>query len=461
VLEAIDPVGVACHFAHGFIPADHTIWHGVQVLAPGYYLEIAAGQSSILTRYWDFPRCGPLKRSRRDCEQAVAAVLDDSVARCLDADVPVGVFLSGGVDSSLIAALAARHQPHIPVFSLGFKEALHSELPYARQVAGHLGLEHLTVELTSDDVIEWLPHLVTQYGQPFGDSSALPSYGVARLARQSVKVCLSGDGGDEAFGGYWRMQSGVYAARYGAWIPAIVRRRVVPVFAGTPGLLGRRWLAMNSLSLQAPGMGYTNDQSWFTRLGQLAGPALYPALGADLSGLRVGKATQRPEASLVQRLLYDDFQVQLPDAYLTKVDVASMAASLEVRAPFLDQRVLELAWSLPDATKLNWGRRKWLLKRIAARYLPKEVIYRPKMGFGMPLPQWFRGILGEYLEALMSDSRAESEDWIRVGPVRACLEEHRAGRDHSTKLWLVLWFELWLRLVDHGRDALDAGASGS
>lgn len=447
VLEDVDPVGVACHFAHGFIPASHTIWRGVQVLPPAHFLTIAPGQPPVMHRYWDFPVNARSKRGIQAAEQAVEATLDDSVARCLDADVPVGVFLSGGVDSSLIAALAARHRPGIPAFSLGFAEATHSELPYARRVAEQLGLEHVTVDLKVDDVIAWLPHLVAQFGQPFGDSSARPSYGIARLARQSVKVCLSGDGGDESFGGYWRMQSGVYAARYGAWVPRPIREWFVPAVAGRLGQFGRRWAAMNELSLQPPGAGYTNDQSWFRELARLAGPALGPSLGVDFGGLRVSKALTRPEASLVQRLLYDDFQVQLPDAYLTKVDVASMAASLEVRAPFLDQQVLELAWGLPDRTKLHWGQRKWLLKRIAARHVPAEVVYRPKMGFAMPLQGWFRGLLGDFLAELMDESLAVNEGWIRIEPVRACLMEHRAGQDHSTRLWLVLWFELWLRLV--------------
>ena len=204
---------------------------------------------------------------------------------------------------------------------------------------------------------------------------------------------------------------------------------------------------MNALSLAPPGAGYTNDQSWFGHLHHLAGPLLRNALEEDLASLRVGKALDRPDASLVQRLLYDDFQVQLPDAYLSKVDVASMATSLEVRSPFLDQRVLELAWTLPDKVKLHWGRRKWLLKRIAARHLPAGVIYRPKMGFAMPLYDWFNGGLGDYLQDLLNDSLAINEGWIEKEPVRKCLAEHRSGQDHSTRLWLVLWFELWMRHV--------------
>ena len=443
----LDPVAIASHLSHSFIPASHTAWVGVRTLPPAHYLVIEPGRPAQVERYWDFPRRGPDKIPLSLCERAVEETLDDCVTRCLDADVPVGVFLSGGVDSSLIAALAARRRPGIPAFSLGFAETDFSELPFARRVAEHLDIPHHVVEITADDVLESLPHLVKQYGQPFGDASAVPSYCVARLARSHVKVCLTGDGGDESFGGYWRMQSGAYAARYGAWLPRGLRTGIVPRLAPRLGRVGRQWMAMNDLSLQSPGRSYTNSQSWYERMGEIAGPALTSALRTDLAALRVGKGADRPEASVIQNLLYDDFQVQLPDAYLTKVDVASMAASLEARSPFLDPVLLELAWSLPDAAKLNWGRRKWLLKRIAARHVPRDVVYRPKMGFAMPLPHWFRGKLGNHLEGLLEHSVAADAGWIRVDPVRRCLDEHRNGKDHTTRLWLVLWLEEWFRIV--------------
>lgn len=443
----IDPVALAAYLAHGFIPASHTVWNGVRVLPPAHFLVVEPGSAPKVERYWDFPHCAPSPKPLAECEKATEAVLDDCVARCLDADVPVGVFLSGGVDSSLIAALAARQRPDVPAFSLGFAEATHNELPYARRVAEHLSLAHHVIEIRVEDVIDVLPHLVRQYGQPFGDSSAVPSYCLARLAREHVTVCLGGDGGDESFGGYWRMQAGVYSARYGALVPPYIRRRVVPSLVGRLGAQGRRLQAMNALSLQAAGAGYTNSQSWLDRMSAVAGPALKEAVEADLSGLRVGRALDRPEASVVQRLLYDDFQIQLPDDYLTKVDVASMAASLEVRSPFLDQALLEFAWTLPDSAKLNWGRRKWLLKRVAARHVPPEVIYRPKMGFAMPVAEWFRGKLGQMLEEHLQESVAASEGWIQVGAVRRALQEHREGKNHSTRLWLILWLELWFRLV--------------
>jgi asparagine synthase (glutamine-hydrolysing) len=368
----------------------------------------------------------------------------------LDADVPVGVFLSGGVDSTLIAGLAARQRPGIKAFSLGFAETSYSELPYARRVADHLKLSHHTLQIECSDVLGCLPHLVTEFGQPFGDAAAVPTYLLARLARQHTKVCLSGDGGDEAFGGYWRVQSGVYAARYATMLPRSVRERLVPKLSGRCGGLGTRWTALNKLSLAPPGAGYTNAESWLTQLANVAGPRLKPALQANIGAFRVGKALGRPEASVVQTLIYDDFQVLLPDAYLTKVDVASMATSLEVRAPLLQQRVIELAWGLPDSMKLNWGRRKWLLKRIAAHHVPRDVVYRPKMGFAMPLAEWFRGRLGEVLEDLMKSCVAAEEGWIRLAPVRSCLKAHRNGENHAMRLWLILWLEYWFRFVAQG-----------
>jgi asparagine synthase (glutamine-hydrolysing) len=251
----ISPVAVACYLAHSFIPAPLTIYREVFVLPPAHYLTVSVGRGSELRRYWDFPKSAPEQLSAVECERTIEACLSDIVARCLDADVPVGLFLSGGVDSSLVAALATRHRRNLPAFTIGFKETALSEVPYAQRVARLLGLEHHVSFLTPEDVIEWLPYLVNQYGQPFGDSSALPTYALARLARQHVTVCLCGDGGDESFAGYWRAQSTVYAARYGRFVPRFVRQRIVPFLASILGNAGRRWGALHDLSLQPPAAG--------------------------------------------------------------------------------------------------------------------------------------------------------------------------------------------------------------
>jgi asparagine synthase (glutamine-hydrolysing) len=441
----IDRVGIACHLVHSFIPASHTAWNRVQILPPAHTLIVRPGEMSSIKRYWDFPDISPSTKSWSRCYREIEAALEDSVVRCLDADVPVGVFLSGGVDSSLIAALAARNHPNLKAFSLGFAQESYSELPFAQRVAEHLGIDQHTITIDEEDVIANLPYLVQQYGQPFGDASAIPMYLVSRLARSEVKVALSGDGGDELFGGYWRMQSGVYAARYAACVPRWIRSELIPKLVGRLGRLGRRWAAMNTLSLLPPGSSYTNSQSWYNRLEEIAGPSLAEALSLELSTLRVGNTNNRIKNSLVQRLLYDDFAVQLPDAYLTKVDVASMAASLEVRAPFLNASIMELAWTMPDCTKLRWGHRKVLLKEIAAKYVPKEVVYRPKMGFAMPLNDWFQGALGEYAFEMFRQSRAVETGFILPHAMEQALTRHRRYGGEATRLWVLLWLELWFR----------------
>jgi asparagine synthase (glutamine-hydrolysing) len=445
MVDAIDQVGIACFLANSFIPHTHAAWKGLKVLPPAHALRISVGDEASVYRYWDFPRLGPRKSAWSDCRAAVEGALSDSVERCIDADVPVGVFLSGGVDSSIVAALAVKQKPRIKAFSLGFAEESHSELYYAERVAKHLGVEHHTVKIGVHDVIRCLPHLVEQYGQPFGDASAVPTFLISEFARQYVTVALSGDGGDELFGGYWRLQSGVYAGRYASMVPYWFRREVVPRIVERLGFFGKRLGALNALSLAKPGLGYTNNQSWYGRLREVAGYALTDALDDDFASYRTGNQIQRPEASVVQRVLYSDFQVQLPDAYLTKVDVASMAASLEVRAPFLDSALMEIAWSLPDRTKLYWGKRKILLKEIAARYVPSEVIYRRKMGFGMPLSSWFNGDLGEYGSDLFKSSHSVELGLVKDGVYQRTLDVHKKTGEECTRLWLLLWLEVWTR----------------
>jgi asparagine synthase (glutamine-hydrolysing) len=446
--RSIDPDAIVCCLSHGFIPATHTVWNGIGVFPPAHYGVINGDGELLLHRYWNFPDERPRAVAVSVAENEVERVIEDSVRRCLDADVPVGVFLSGGVDSSLVAGLAARHHQGLHSFSLGFEESACSELNYAGKVASHLSLEHHEIIVHPRDVLKVLPRLVWHYGQPFGDASAVPTYIISRLARQYVKVCLSGDGGDESFAGYWRVQSGVYGARFGKLVPKAIRKRLVPALADFLGPFGRRLAALNTLALAAPGAGYTNSQSWYDMLTEVSGPALRPGLDHDHVACRVGRAYNRECATVIQRLLLDDFQVQLPDAYLTKVDVASMAASLEVRAPLLDVAVLETAWRLPDRMKLHWGQSKWILKRIAARLVPPEAIYRPKMGFAMPLPRWFQGEIGLALERLLETSMAEREGWIDSKRVLRELHDHRNGkRDNHTRLWLILWLELWFRVV--------------
>jgi asparagine synthase (glutamine-hydrolysing) len=443
----IEPISICSFLSHNFISRKHVIWKNVYELPPAHYLRISIDKTLDVKRYWALKDIKPLRFGGSNYISKVESAIENSVKLCLDADVPVGVFLSGGVDSSLITAMVSKYQQKTKVFSIAFENEKYSELTYAELVAKHLNLDHYWQTINVDDVLMCLPHLVSQFGQPFGDPSAIPTYLLSKLARKDVKVCLSGDGGDENFGGYWRLQSNVYAARYAKLVPLKVRKKIIPYLAYRTGNIGKRLFAMNELSLQKIGCAYTNSLSWFSYLGEIAGPRLKPVLDHDVAIFRVGNSFSLKNISTIQRMLFDDLITQLTDAYLKKVDVASMAASLEVRAPFLDVDITELAWRLPDNAKLRWGERKWILKKIAARWVPPRVIYRKKMGFGMPLSDWFRGKLGHTIEELFKNSYAVNLGWINRGPVIDCLNDHRRGANHAMRLWLVLWLELWFRVV--------------
>jgi len=454
---SVELSAVDCFLSHGFIPHPHTIWKGVESLPPAHFAVIEGRSELSIERYWDFPARRPQRIALDEAEGLIEEGLDRSVKARLLADVPIGGFLSGGVDSSLVMAIAARHSPKIDTFSVGFEEEEFSELPFARSVAQHIGSTHHELVFTADSILEILPELVWQYGQPFGDSSSIPTHLVSRLARENVKVCLSGDGGDESFAGYWRPASLVYAARFGQLIPSYLRQNAVPLAANLIDLLGgkgfsKRLSAMNRLSLAAPGAGYTNASSWLDHRDELLGSAFANASADhDVVACRAGKTVSSGDSSVLQQALYDDFQVQLADDYLVKVDVASMAASLEVRPPMLDHTFIESAWTLPDNYKLRRGDRKWILKRIAARNVPPEVIYRPKRGFAMPMRFWWRGHLATLLRELMRDSRCADMGWINPASVERRITEHCSQvAEHDTRLWLILWLELWARIVLDG-----------
>lgn len=457
----IEADGLDCYLSHAFIPSPHTIWKGVVGLPPAH-LALFDRAGLRTERYWDFPSGPPERIGAAEAEARIEHALEQSVKARLVADVPVGGFLSGGVDSSLVMALAARHSQAIRTFSIGFEESDFSELPYARQVARAIGSTHEERIVKEEDLLAVVPRLVWHYGQPFGDSSAIPTHLVSEFTRSQVTVALSGDGGDESFAGYWRAEAHWYASQFRRLLPEGVRRHAVPGLCGLAERIGlgapaARLRALNQLSLGRPGAAYTDALCWFSRRAEIAGPLLRPRLDAhDPAACRTGREPPAG-ASPLRQVLYDDFQTLLPNDYLVKVDIASMAASLEVRPPFLDHHLLETAWALPDAMKLNRGRRKWLLKRIAARHVPHEVVYRRKSGFALPLVHWWRGRLARVLRQLLVDSRCVEWGLIERAPVERCLEDHVAGRSlENTRLWLVLWLELWARIVVEGSMPRDA-----
>lgn len=434
------------YLSHGYLSKSNTIWKEINRLEPGTYLKIKIQQIYKIKKYWDLPKRPPKTINFDLGLSKVDNLLTNSVTKCLDADVPVGVFLSGGVDSSLISAIAKKVDNKIQSFSLGYNESHYDETHYSVKVSEELSLNHHKVVLDEKKAISILPHLVKEYGQPFGDASALPTYFLSNFAKKNVKVCLSGDGGDELFGGYWRLQAVLYSNIYSKVLPYYLRKNIIPKTSNFLGKFGKRLYSLNKLSLKPSHNSYTNSESWYDLLEEISGSRLKEYINKNkILSYRVGEANNINQYSLIQKILYDDIKTQFPYALLTKVDVASMSSSLEVRAPFLDKELVEYCWCLPDKTKIYLGERKNLLKKLSLKYLPKDVIYRKKMGFGIPLKEWFLNDLGEYGIEIFRNSISENLGYIKKNIFQHTLYKHKKTGKETTRLWLLLWLELWFK----------------
>ena len=472
----VDRNALALMLRHGYVPAPNSIYRGIHKLLPGTILSISPDDSSPLPSpivYWSARTVveqGQAQPFLGSVDEAVAhldALLRQSVELRLVADVPLGAFLSGGIDSSTVVALMqAQSTRPVKTFSIGFEEQDYNEAMHAKAVARHLGTDHTELNITPAQAMAVIPNLPTLYDEPFSDSSQIPTFLVSELARQHVTVSLSGDGGDELFGGYDRYFRGRSIWQKIGWMPG--------------GLKGVTARALKTLS----------PQGWDVVLQKL-GPALPGNIKQQLSGDRLHKlaeivAVEHPEAmylglishwkvsaslvlgacepptvfndigqwadvpDFVQRMMFLDMVNYLPDDILVKVDRASMGVGLEARVPMLDHRVVEFAWRLPLSLKINNGQGKWLLRQVLDQYVPRALIDRPKMGFGVPIGAWLRDPLREWAESLLDESRLRQEGFFDPAPIRQKWEEHLAGtRDWKYHLWDVLmfqaWQEMWLR----------------
>jgi asparagine synthase (glutamine-hydrolysing) len=459
IIEALDQTpainrdAIDCYLSHGFIPACHSVYDGMRAVEAATVLTIKRDGTSTNARYWRLPSNRFVRIDAAEAERSAETEIVRAVQSRMIADVPVGGLLSGGVDSSLVMAVAARQRPGLRSYSVSFEDPAYDEHPHAQRVARHIGTLHDSITVTERDTLSVLPRLVWEYGQPFGDSSAVPTHLVQVRAKRDVKVVLTGDGGDEAFGGYWRARAARYAELYQRYVPASVRRAFVPNAlsvlrrVGAPSLAAR-WSRLERIATDSPDRQYTNAQTWYEKRLAVSGPALRNSLAEHHPERCFTTANVcEPSDGLVARAMRADYRTQLADDFLVKVDVAGMATGVEARPPLLAPALVELAWRLPDRMKVRLRETKWLLKRIAARYVPRDVIYRPKMGFAIPTPTWFRGRLGEVTQALVNGSRAAAAGWVDPAAIHSALEEHRDGRvDHATRLWLFLWLELWMRV---------------
>jgi asparagine synthase (glutamine-hydrolysing) len=439
----VDRQALALYARYAYVPAPWSIYEGVRKLPPGTWLalgaaDLAARRLPEPRRYWSL--AAAVERGQASCfrggegeaVQELERVLSAAVRRQIIADVPVGAFLSGGVDSSCVVALMQQAgDGPARTFTIGFRESKYDEARHAAAIARHLGTSHTELYVTPREALDVIPRLPETYDEPFADSSQIPTSLVARLARQHVTVSLSGDGGDELFGGYNRYVWGPRLARLPALLRGPAARALSGVAASGPQKLARALGAANGEAL------YEGLASFWAEGSPVREAPPVPSVGERCASLQ--------SLSLAERMMYWDAATYLPDDILAKVDRAAMAVSLETRVPMLDHEVVEFAWRLPPAMRVRAGRTKPLLRRLLERHVPRKLFERPKMGFAVPLEHWLRGPLRGWAESLLAEPRLEREGWFDAARVRAAWREHLEGRrERQHDLWIVLMFQAWL-----------------
>ncbi len=454
-----NPDALDAYLSFGYVPDPLSIFKNIHKLPPGHHLRFSDGRVTV-EQYWDFRFETVEARSEEDYLEELRALLDEAVRLRLVSDVPLGAFLSGGVDSSAVVGFMSRHmsQP-VKTFSIGFHEDTYDELKYARIAAKHFGTEHHEFIVTPD-ICDIVDELVWHFDEPFADSSAIPTYMVSKLAREHVTVVLSGDGGDELFAGYTRYvvdKSRSHLSR----LPRVVREGLMqPLSARLPhGAWGRNYLRNVSLN---PLERYIDSISLFTELNKRS---LYAGeFQNQLKAERAGNAMFRTIAASVETddalspLLYLDSKTYLPGDILTKVDRMSMAVSLEARVPLLDHKLIEFVTRIPSSLKMKGLETKYIFKRALKDLVPDEILHRPKQGFGVPVQEWINRQLRERMHETLTERRTRERGLFNPGYVNLLLEEHERGRrDHSPALWALMMLELWHRnFVDRPPQASSA-----
>lgn len=484
----VDRGALQAYFRHSFIPAPASIFKGIHKLLPGSLLTLSLGRLDPVdcgqpVRYWSVieqvkaGQAAPFAGSDTEAVEELGRLLKRAVGQQMVADVPLGAFLSGGIDSSAIVALMQSQSPRpVKTFTIGFGEADYNEAPHAAAVARHLGTEHTEMYVTPADALAVIPRIPEIYDEPFADSSQIPTYLVSALARKHVTVSLSGDAGDELFGGYRRYSDALTIWRKMVRVPAILRRPAAQVIgladAPTwekglgwllPLMAGQGWRGRTGDRLHKLARLFKQPDSLalYLRLICRDPEAAAMVLGGEPRQLEIERAAQEilgTSAGLITQMTYLDMVSYLPDCILTKVDRAGMAVSLEGRIPLLDHRVVEFACRLPDRCKIRDGQGKWILRQLLYQHVPRELIERPKMGFGVPIEQWLRGPLRDWAENLLDENRLRQEGFLDPEPIRRKWAEHLSGaRRWHYYLWDVLMFQAWLEAqgpaVKSGRGA--------
>ena len=465
----IDREALSLLLRYNYVPAPHSIYASINKLPAGTYLTLrGAAAEPVLETYWSGARAAetgtanPLQVGEEEAVDELERLLETAVGQQMVADVPLGAFLSGGVDSSAIVALMQKLSSRpVKTFTIGFHEEGFDEAEQAKAVARHLRTEHTELYVTAQDARGVIARLPEMYDEPFADSSQIPTHLVASLARKHVTVALSGDGGDEMFGGYNRY---LLTSRLWRKIAAVPKPLRAAAARAITAIQPATWTKLGDAA-----SGVLPHWARFARLGDkvhkgaplLASGSVAELYGgmvsvwSDPSAVVIG-ASEAPSAARgggsdigsvrdVERMMALDMLGYLPDDILAKVDRASMAVSLETRVPYLDHRVVEFAWRIPLEMKIRGGTTKWILRKLLYRHVPRALIVRPKMGFAVPVGEWLRGPLRDWAEALLDERRLVGEGYFRPQPIREAWDSHLSRRtDESARLWVVLMFQSWL-----------------
>jgi len=458
---------------HNCIPAPYSIYQGIKKLRPGQWLQLPLADLEKAKvaqpqAYWhlnDVVESGlanPFTGSPKQAVDVLESTLMQSIDSQMLSDVPLGAFLSGGIDSSAVVALMqAQSSRPVQTFTIGFDDAGYNEAKHAKSVAQHLGTEHTELYVRPEDAQAVIPKLSSIYCEPFADSSQIPTFLVSQLARQKVTVALSGDGGDELFGGYNRYLMAQQVLSNNRKLPKSIRKAIAH---GLLSLSPNRWNALfntfapiipNKLQLRTPGdkahklagvLSIDNEHDCYHKLTSHWQDPTSIVIGAKEPQTLITDKQAWPQTDSFQHaMMAMDAQTYMTDDILVKVDRAAMANSLETRVPMLDHRIIELAWQMPLDYKIRKGEGKWLLKQVLFRHVPKSLIERPKMGFGIPLHDWLRGPLRDWAEALLDENLLKQQGYFHAAPIRKMWKEHLSGKyNHQHQLWNILMFQAWL-----------------
>lgn len=465
----ISLIALKAYIRFGYVPAPYCIYNGFISLPPGSMMvinhtnfEARAKLSSLIQIYWNCISVAEenIRKAEPISEGEAITQLERELMRAVKdrmiSDVPLGAFLSGGVDSSIVVALMQKlSKERVKTYTIGFHEDGFDEAQYARQIALHLGTEHHEQYLTGKDALDIVPHLATMYDEPFSDMSQIPTYLVSKFAREQVIVALSGDGGDELFGGYNRHIAGPGLWQNMQWIPSQFRN-----YLGTQigGMGATFWQKVRP---QAPQFGErmmkvgrafsarSEEELYYQFLSQWISPD--DLLQSDVSDPAMGQLDSRhyvfeDDHSFTETMMMLDTLHYLPNDVLTKVDRATMATSLEARAPFLDYKLYELAWRLPQNMKARGKTGKWLVRQVLYRHVPRTLVDRPKMGFTVPIAEWLRGDLRDWAEDLLEPQRMKNQGYLNPVPVAQAWQDLQAGRaSNGYRLWTILMLQAWLK----------------